>query len=336
MKKIIFITITSMLFLFSSSTLYAYEGIVIVLEAPLLKEEKLNSTVLQVLRKGSTVYIPNEIIDRPADANSLPKFIQTYDRVGNTAFILSKYIKIITNEINENEMPITLLEGDPTDYRIEEPIPLTYPFSDSTFLRASFSWTIGSNIKAPYDYNSPFFKQTFSPETGVKLAVTRKIIFDNYDRYYFGIVSAISSVGNSVEFINSNFAKEKRSLLKIGPIITFDSFKTDKLRFTLGTGFTYNYHKSTIQLSDSLGNSEQQIFSGYSLAPFLSSIVQVTNLMPLTDIILGSDFNLFLPHSQKAHDQVSLPVLWGTDTTDKISSGFKFQVAFFLGIQVKY
>ena len=322
--------------LFYTFTICAYEGIVIVLEAPLLKEGKLNSKVLQTLRKGATVYVPNEIVDQFKDNNNLPQFIQTYDRVGNIAFIPTKYIKIITNESNENKTPITLSGGDPTDYRIEEPIPTTYPFSDSTFVRASLSLSQGSNIKAPYNYNSLFLKQNFSSESGVKLIVTRKIIFDNYDRYYFGIVSAITSVSNSIAFKNSNYSTENRSVLKIGPIITFDPYKTESLRLTLGSGFTYNYHKSTIQLSDNLGNSEQQIFSGYSLSPFLSSFVQISNVFPLTDVILGSDFNLFLPHSQKTQDKVSIPELWGNDPSYTISSGFKSQVSFFLGVQVKY
>ena len=332
MKKNIFIAV----FLFNAFTVCAYEGIVIVLEAPLLKESKFNSTVLQTLRKGSTVYIPKEVVEQLEDESTLPLFIQTYDRVGNVAYIPTKYIKIITNESNENKMPITPLGGDPTDYRIEEPIPLTYPFSDSTFLRASLSWSLGGNVKTPYDYNSHFFKQKFSSETGMKLAVTRKIIFDSYDRYYFGIVSAITSVSNSVEFKNSSSSIENRSILKIGPIITFDPYKTDTLRLTLGSGFTYNYHKSTIQLSDNLGNSEQQIFSGYSLSPFLSSFVQFSNIFPLTDIIIGSDFNLFFPHSQKAQSKVSIPELWGSDASETISSGFKSQVSLFLGVQVKY
>lgn len=318
------------------SPLFAYDGIVIVLEAPLLKEPKLSSTVLQTLRKGSRVYVPTEIGDLLALDNYLPEFIQTYDRVGNVAYVPTKYIKIVTNEISENKMPITIPGSDPTDYRIEEPIPSTYPFDDSSYLRAAVALSLGNNIKAPYDYNSNFTNQSFSTEKGAKLLVTRKIKFDNYDRYYFGLIGAINTSNNTIDFQNGSTAQENRSIIKAGPVITFDAYKTEKLRFTIGTGFTYNYHKSTLELSDSLGNSEQRIFSGFSLSPFTTTMLQLTEVLPLTDVLLGADFNLFLPHTQKSTDEISVPEIWNEDAPTQIQAGLKPQVSFFLGIQVRY
>jgi hypothetical protein len=327
---------SSLLFLFFiQAAANAFDAIVIVLEAPLLKEPKLNSRVLQTLRKGSLVYVPNEIGKKIELEEDLPEFIQTYDRVGDIAYIPTKYIKIITHHLSESKMPITL-PHDPTDYRIEEPIPATYPFDDSTFLRASFSLSTGGNIKAPYDYNEAFIKQTYSAETGAKLSVTRKISFDQYDRYYFGIVGAINTSNNTTSFQNSQISKENRSLFKIGPIITFDGFKTEKLRLTLGTGFTYNYHRSTMTMSDLKGNSEQRLFSGLSFSPFINTMIQFTEVIPMTDIIMGSDLNLFLPHSQKTSDEISIPTLWAQNIPDTISTGLKSQVLFYLGIQVRY
>lgn len=316
---------------------FGYDGVVIALEAPLLKEAKMNSLVLQTLRKGSRVYVPTEIGNLlDSDGAMLPAFIQTYDRVGNIAYIPTKYIKIVTHEMSENKMPITIPGNDPTDYRLEEPIPETYPFDNTSYLRASLSLSTGSNIKAPYEYNSAFSKQSFSSETGAKIIVSRKIIFDNYDRYYFGIVTAINSSNNTISFENDNLASEKRSVIKAGPIITFDAYKTEKLRLTLGSGFTYNYHKSTLKMDDALGNSEERIFSGYSLSPFTNTTVQLIDIFPATDFIMGADLNLFLPHTQKSSDEISIPALWNEESPNQIQAGLKAQVSFFLGIQVKY
>lgn len=317
-------------FLFAGNAL-CYDGIIIVLEAPLLKEAKLNSTVLQTLRKGSRVYIPNEI----GNLDELPEFIQTYDRVGNIAYVPTRYIKIVTNELSENKMPITYPIHDPTDYRLEEPIPTTYPFDNTSFLRTSLAFMMGNNTKSPYDYSTTFTKQDYSAESGVRFNLTRKIQFDHYDRYYFGLFGAITTTNNRIEFQNNNLAEENRSILRLGPIITYDVFKNTNYRITLGTGFTYNYHKSTLKMTGANGDSEERLFSGYSLAPFANSLVQMVDVLPQTDLIGGADFNLFLPHKQTSKDDPAFPALWGNNS-NQISAGLKPQVSFFLGVQVKY
>lgn len=310
---------------------FSYDAIVIVLEAPLLKEAKLNSTVLQTLRKGSKIYVPHEI----GSQEVLPDFIQTYDRVGNIAYIPTKYIKLVSNNLSENSMPITYPTNDPTDYRLEEPIPNTYPFDNTNFLRASVALSLGNNMKAPLDYNSNFNKQTFSSESGGRLSITKKIKFDKHDRYYFGFISAITTSNNEIQFQNSNVAKENRSILRLGPIITFDAFKNSDYRLTLGTGFTYNYHKSALEMSGEEG-TEERLFTGYSFSPVVNTIIQMMDILPQTDLIAGADLSLFLPHTQQSNNEISIPELWGAEPPTQIHSGMKPQVSFFLGVQTKY
>ena len=325
----IFFSFISLLFVTSAT---AYDAVVIVLEAPLLKEPKFNSVVLETLRKGARVYVPTEI----AELSEIPDFIQTYDRVGDVAYIPKRYIKIITNNLSENNMPISIGSHDPTDYRIEEPIPKTYPFSDTGFLRASITLSTGNNIKAPFDYNSQLANQSFSSESGARLIVTRKISFDNYDRYYFGFLSAITTCNNSISFQNNSLATENRSIIRVGPVITYDAFKNANYRLTMGTGFTYNYHKSALKIIATDGASEERLFNGFSISPFASSLFQVVDVFPKTDLIGGVDLNLFLPHSQKTADEATITELWGENSPSQINAGFKPQVSFYLGFQVKY
>jgi hypothetical protein len=327
MKNIILV---SLLFI-ACKTVNAFDAIVIVLEAPLLKEPTLNSVVLQTLRKGERVYVPTEI-----GSGELPEFIQTYDRVGNVAYIPKKYIKIITNEVSENKMPISYPGSDPTDYRLEEPIPTTYPFDNSTFLRANLSFSLGNSSKTSYDYNSVYSSQEATSETGARFNLTHKVAFDKYDRYYFGLFGAVSTNNNKIAFINNNLAEENRSMLRLGPIITYDAFKSSHYRLTLGTGFTYNYLKSALKVTAANGNSEERLFTGYSLSPFANSTLQVVDIVPNLDLIGGADLNFYLPHSQTNKSEITFPDFWGTDSPNQISSGFKTQVSFFLGIQVKY
>lgn len=325
--------IKALLFFFAISIAktFAYDAVVIVLEAPLLKEPKMQSTVLQTLRKGSRVYIPNEI----GKNGPLPAFVQTYDRVGNIAYVPSRYIKLITNDMAEYQMPVSL-DHDPTDYRLEEPISSTYPFDDTSFLRTSLSLSFAPNANSSYAYGSSYHQQTFSAESGLKLNVARKISFDRYDRYYFGLTAALLSSGNNIRFDNGSHSKENRSVLKLGPIITYDVYKTHRHRLTLGTGFTYNYHKSSIKMYGTDGSSEERWFSGFSLSPFTNMTAQLTEIFPNTDVIAGADLNFNLAHTQKAKDPIALPELWGTEAPDQIQSKFKPQAAFLLGVQVRY
>ena len=140
---------------------------------------------------------------------------------------------------------------------------------------------------------------------------------------------------NRLTFKNSNVSKESRSILKLGPILTFDAFKAEQLRFTIGTGFTYNYHKSSIALSDNAGDAEELMYKGFSLAPFTSTIIQIQNILPMTDFILGADINIFLPHTQQTSDEITVPALWGSTSPSELHYGLKTQVSYFLGFQVR-
>lgn len=318
-----------LLFLLCQSA-YSYDAIVIVLEAPLLKEPRLNSTVLQTFRKGARVYVPNEI----GQGNDLPSFVQTYDRVGNVAYVPSKYIKLITNDITEYKTPVSLAH-DPTDYRLEEPIPSTYPFDDTSFLRASLFASFAPNINSSYAYNSAYHQQSFTSEMGLKLNVTKKVSFDRWDRYYFGLTTSINTSGNTIQFDSGSHSKETSALIKAGPILTCDAYKTHRYRLTLGTGFTYNYHKRTVKMVADQG-SEERLFTGFSLSPFANMIAQMTDVFPNTDLLAGADINFNMAHTLKTSDQITIPEIWNAEAPDQIKSGFKPQAAFLFGVQVRY
>jgi hypothetical protein len=307
----------------------AFDGIILVLEAPLLKGPSLDSTVLQTLRKGSRVYVPNEV----GNAETLPEFIPTFDRAGNRAYIPSRYVKVITGSLNEKRQSINYKGNDPTDYRIEEPIPVTYPFEDSQYVRASLAALIGNNSNSAYAYNSSFTKQNYGAEVGARLAVTKRIVFDRYNRFYFGFISFLNTNTNRLEFQNSAVADENRFVVKAGPWITYDAYKTSKYHLSIGSGFTFNYHHSKISMSK-LDLSEERTFTGISISPMTSTTFQIDNILPNTDFLLGADLSLYLPHSLKSSQEIQNPDLWGED--NQITASFKTQVSLFLGVQVKY
>ena len=306
----------------------ANEGIIIVLEAPLLKSPSMGATVLQVIRKGHKVFVPAEY----AHPGDMPEFIPTFDRAGNRAYVPSRYVKVITGTTAENRESIRYAGNDPTDYRIEEPIPKTYPFEDRNFLRASASFIIGNNTTAAYGYDTPFDSQEFRADMGARIAITRKVAFDKYDRFYFGFIGLITTAKNTTTFKNDSMAEESRSVIRGGPWLTYDAFKNDNYRLSLGTGFTFNYHRHSLFV-DKAPVSEERLFSGFSLSPMTSTTLQINDVLPNTDFVTGVDLSLFLPYSAKS-EEAEIPELWGED--NQISSGLKAQASFFLGIQVKY
>ncbi len=312
-----------------STTAFAYDGIVIVLEAPLLRGPSLDSTVVQTIRKGQRVYIPNETLV----AGRLPDFIPTFDRTGNRAYVPAKYVKVITGTSEEENMPISFAGHDPTDYRLEEPIPTTYPFENRSFLRASASFVMSNNMKSPYAYGTTFDEQDYKAEMGVRLAFTRKVNHDTNDRFYFGAIGFITSSKNYIDFKNDLTAEESRDMIRLGPWFTYDAFKSDKYRLAIGTGFTFNYHRTTLFV-DSTTLGEERLFSGFSISPMTSTTFQVTEFLPSTDLLLGVDLNLFLPHTLKTTDVPENPSLWNGG--DEISQGVKAQASAFIGVQVRY
>ncbi len=317
-----------LLLFLSFNITYSKEAIVIVLQAPLLKAPELDSHVLQYVRKGNKIYIPDHLVK----TFPLPEFIETFDRAGNTAYVPTKYIKLITNDDREKLQKINYGEHDPTDYRIEEPIPSSYPFNNYSYLKTSFALTIGNNVKSPYGYEQDVSYQKFSPETGARVLLTRRVSFDQYDRFYFGLILAISSTTNKFSFQNGDASRENRSILRAGPYISFDTFKSDRFRITLGTGFTYNYHRASIDYDLSDGSSEQRLYSAYSLSPIASCYLQVENVLPSTDLLLGTDLNFYLNRDLKTKDSATFDV-WPSDT---IKEEMKVQSNLYLGVQIKY
>lgn len=319
-----------MIILCFSKNLLAAEAIVIVLQAPLLKEAKFNSRVLQYIRKGEKVYVPNELISKDT---KLPNFIPTFDRAGNVAYVSSYFIKVITNDELENQTPISYGEHDPTDYRIEEPIPSTYPFSNISYLKASFSFTMGNNIKSPYEYNKTFGQQDFTTEKGGRFLITKRVEFDKYDRFYFGALLILSSTHNYIIFSDTTNSTENRSILRFGPMLSFDAFSGRDWRITFGSGFTYNYHKTSIQFTGLNQSGEERFFTGFSLSPVLSAYVQIENIFPAFDIIAGTDFNFYQNRTLSATDVAAVPELWPNDS---IKEEMKPQATLFIGAQFKY
>lgn len=312
-----------------SFKLHALEAVVIVLEAPILKDANYGSKVLATVRKGKKIYL-----HRTATlSGELPEFIPTIDRAGNPGFVPSKYLKVIYNTSEEYKTSISYAGNDPTDYRIEEPISRTYPFSDSTTLRASASFHLGSNLNTPYFYGKNYDSQANKPEMGARFTFLKNADHDKNDRFYFGGIGYIASTKNTLYFGDESTGQESRDVIRLGPFFNFDAYKDEKYRLSLGTGFTFNYLRTRIERESNF-YVESRFFNGYSLSPLINIAFQINKIFPHTDLVTGLDASFYLPYKLSGDNNLEHPELWGDSST--IESRFKAQASGYIGLQFSH
>lgn len=332
-KKSFGIFLTSFLII---QNLQAAEAIVISFRAPLLSARTDNSKTLQVLRKGEKIYLAETDLKDP----NYPEYLETIDRSGRTAFIKREYLKIIWKDQRENTTAINYTNAgtghDSTDFRPEEPIPSTYPFETREFTRLNVSLAVGSNPKGPYTYSENISEQNFSYETGARFLYQRKADFDQVDRLYFGLFGSVASVTNKVDFTSGGTSKENRSLFRLGPIVSFDFYKTQKHLLNLGTGFSWNHHRSTITVSQTGLGEEERLFTGFSISPFIQSQFAFRNFYPNADFTLGSELSFYLPHTQNAGSDPEFNKYWSSESPNEFQQTLRLQAQFYMGINFKY
>lgn len=332
-KKSFGILLTSFLII---QNLQAAEAIVISFRAPLLSARTDNSKTLQVLRKGEKIYLAETDLKDP----NYPEYLETIDRSGRTAFIKREYLKIIWKDQRENTTAINYTNAgtghDSTDFRPEEPIPSTYPFETREFTRLNVSLAVGSNPKGPYAYSENISEQNFSYETGARFLYQRKADFDQVDRLYFGLFGSVASVTNKVDFTSGGTSKENRSLFRLGPIVSFDFYKTQKHLLNLGTGFSWNHHRSTITVSQTGLGEEERLFTGFSISPFIQSQFAFRNFYPNADFTLGSELSFYLPHTQNAGSDPEFNKYWSSESPNEFQQTLRLQAQFYMGINFKY
>lgn len=332
MKKILLI----ILMFTQYKNLFAAQAVVISFRAPMQSEAKNDASTYQVLKKGEVIFVADKDLKTP----SFPGFYETIDRSGRTAYVKAEYLKIIYKDEREYNEPISYInpktKHDSTDYRIEEPIPHTYPFESREFTRMNISFALGSNPKSPYQYEGNINSQNFSYDIGLKLNYQKKLDFDQVDRLYFGVFSSVSSVTNKITFTNGDQARENRAVIRLGPILSFDFYKTNSHLLNLGTGFTWNLHRSSLLVDAENVGEEDRLFTGFSISPFVQSMFAFRDVYPNLDFTLGSELSFYLPHKQSASGLPEFSQYWNSENPSEFKQNLTMQAQFFMGLNFKY
>lgn len=101
--------------LFSSQVL-ALEAVVTVLNAPIHSKAHEKSQIVQYARKGEILLIVDKSVIHS-------QFIPVWNKLKQVSYVNRKYLKFFLE--NKKELKQKAIEGvDPTDYRLNEPLPL--------------------------------------------------------------------------------------------------------------------------------------------------------------------------------------------------------------------
>ncbi len=333
---------------------YAAKAVVIVLEAPLLRYETLNSKVLQTIRKGEEVYIHNKDIDTSpysveynvdddgnpmatADITEKEGFYKTLTRDGKDAFIPKKYVKLLYNDSRELIAGRKSYKHDPTDYRLEEPLPKNYPLYITDHKRALILAGIGPGTQTGYSYPDKIKAEQISSRYGANIIYTGSVNFDTSNRFYFGTMFHVFNQQSDYLTESDCLATESHSEFGLGPYISYDISRGKRYRLTLAGGITLNYHRYLIEQKEDTGGFEQRIFKGFSFASSISTNYTYKSFIPGTelDLVLGIEAQINLPYSLTSNTEISNEDYWSADNDD-VRFSLNGQYALYLGIQSNY
>lgn len=348
-KKIIF------LFLIFLNALLANEkqGLVLVLEAPIFQAPDRNSQLIQLKRKGDLLYIhPRHFLNSPVRAkyynynetnlhkpeisSSGEEFYETLDRNGNQAYIPKSYVKLLYRDHREFSESITPYKIDPTDYRLEEPLPETFPLIRKEKMRSKIVLSYGPALKKNYAYNEVIEVEDFSSRYGFEASYGKKASWDKYDRFYFGANFHLWTSQGKFSLFDGRQATESNGQIGIGPYVSYDIWKGDSNSLAILGSLTLNYNRIIVSQYSTDGRKEERIFSGTSISPKISLMWTKKNVIADLDFIGGTDYQIILPHQLTSKTPAEVTDFWQESESESWNVAFSGQMTLFAGFRAYY
>tara|TARA_R110000868_G_scaffold155691_7_gene382248 strand:- start:7470 stop:8501 length:1032 start_codon:yes stop_codon:yes gene_type:complete len=334
--------------LLSITNSFAADGIVIVLEAPLLASPSLDAQVKQTLRRGDKVYLHDQHFNESAwestsDASQRvaiiddiynEEFYQTLSKDGLPAFIQAKYVKVIFKDNREASDPVARFKTDPTDYRLEEPLPDGFPLSEREKKKASALFTMATHTKSSYEFDRQLIDESFDTAYGLDLIYMTKVSYDLFDRFYFGTKFGFENNDVELGFLGGDTVKQSLGRYSAAPYISFDIYKTEKSRISAHASIAVSYHRAYLTYKASNEQVEERAFSAWGFTPELGASWQWVDIIPKVDLVLGA--SLIAQPSVELTPATSPVANFWNDEDDvlRIKSGLRANFA--LGIQSRY
>lgn len=363
MKKYLFFLI-----LFTNK-IWALEAVVTVLETPMLKHPSYEAPVVQYLRKGDVIKIHpslnnTEAYDHMAPApkkfqkikeelsnspewkedplftgneksvNPNTDFIPTRDRQGNRVYVIRDHLYIYY--ANKKELEQSVISKDPTDYRLQEPLPKKYPLFSPTGYRGQFLVGVTQPYYESYPYLDSVKTKGYMSPVDINITLLRQTPDDKQDRFYFGGTLNVRIFSNSYSFYDQREAKEQGLKIGIGPYITYDAFKGVKDRVNLYGSINVNLFNQ-LTITQNNGNlSDQRTYRAISIAPRLGVQYHRKQIFEDIDFVLGTAMEIEPATTFRSQNAASQVSWWRRGGSDKFKTRTTFSLAGYLGIQSAY
>lgn len=349
---------------------FALEAVVTVLETPMFKYRSYDAPVVQYLRKGDVIKIhpavgndqkydeyapnPQKLADlkqklknspeynqdklfRGEDENTAfieDEFIPMLDRQGNTVYVLSDHIYVYFNDSREFKQ--TFSKTDPTDYRLEEPLPRKYPLRTPTGLRGQFILGLTQPYYESYPYKDPIKRKGYTSPVDMQLTFLKQAPGNYQERLFIGGSLSLRIFQNSYTFQDRRYSEEKFVKLGLGPTISYDAFKSEKNRVNLSGTVIFNFidRMYVTQSLDSL--SEEREYAGNSLAPRISLQYHRKQILEDIDFVLGTAIEMTSATSYQAKNGAGQASWWQHLGSDKFTTRTTFALGGYIGVQSAY
>lgn len=364
MKKFLLLT-----FFFCFNAM-ALDAVITVLEAPLFKYKSYDAPVVQYKRKGDVIKIHPSIANENRFQRMAPskeklaalkmkmknspeynqdplfrgeaentyyledEFIPTLDRQGNQVYVLSEHIFVYFNDSRE----FTQFQNkkDPTDYRLEEPLPKNYPIKNPTGYRGQFIIGVTQPYFESYPYKQDIRTKGYQSPIDANLTLLREAKGNYHNRLFIGGTMNVRSFENSYTFFTKRYSEEKGIKLGLGPTASYDAFKGEKNRINLSLNLIVNlFNQLSITQTDGLVTDSRK-YQGYSFSPRLALQYHRKNVLEDIDFVLGTALEMETATSFQAKNGGSQASWWENLGDDKFSTGTTFTLGGYLGIQSAY
>ena len=353
-----------------SANAFALEAVVTVLETPLFKNKSYDAPVVQYLRKGDVIKIHpsvgndrrmNEFAPSPEKIKALRKklkespeytedelfsgeenntyyledeFIPTLDRQGNKVWVLSEHIYVYFNDAREFEQRV--IAKDPTDYRLEEPLPRNYPIKTISGYRGQFILGITQPYSESYPYKQNIKRKGYNSPVDLNISFYREAPGNYNKRLFIGGTLAFKTFKNSYSFADRRFSEEQNIKFGLGPSISYDAFKGEKNRVNLSGTIIVNL-VDRFQINQQLDSLEDnRLYTGYSVVPKLSLQYHRKQVLPDIDFVLGTSMDVGFATSYQAQDGGAQASWWNNLGSDKYSTDTLFSLGGYIGVQSAY
>jgi hypothetical protein len=348
-----------------SIEVFSQEGVITVLEAPVFFAPDSNSKVIQYHRKGATVYVhPAEFSEdffKDDYANKVKntkkdeleynnrfedvlfengkvytpdpesKFVKTLTRSAVEGYILKQHIFLLYKDDREFDQKV--VKNDPTDYRIDEPLPKNYPLKTKSGFRGQAYVSLGTPMGQAYPYSENINDTGYDFNKEFTFIGSKQVKFDQTKRLFFGGMFNIHT--STSTYLTSNISAEEGEIrLGIGPFLSYDIWKTDSVAINVNTSLLLNiYNTKTIkQKFTDLNISETREYKSTYFSPRLGSTFIVRDFLSDFDFVSGVNITLNLPHSYETSDKSGNASKW----EESFSVGYFAEQTYFIGIQTDY